>query len=89
MTSTTNGSQVPLFARNADKYDRYCVSVYFEKQGLKVEHEDVVKQILDNQRIVKEITAFIREQKLTDRVSVDVIDSIIFPRTIGDKGQHD
>lgn len=73
--------QVPLFKRNADKYDRYCVDVYFEKQGSKIEHEDVVDQILDNQRIVKEITDFIRQQKLTDRVSIDKIDSIIFPRT--------
>lgn len=42
--------------------------------------DELIKRVKDKERIVKEITAFIREQKLTDRVSVDVIDSIIFPR---------
>ena len=42
--------------------------------------DELIRRIKDKERIVNEITEFIRGQKLTDRVSVDVIDSIIFPR---------
>lgn len=55
MTTTTNRLQVKLFGRNAEKYDRYNVSLYFEKQGMQIEHNEVIQQILDNQIMIEEM----------------------------------